>query len=194
MRPAPRGRYRGVLVIGGCGCVDGLTLSCERELACSCFASPQYTIPDLPSSISALTSSGDPSCSSLGYQSTLPERSQSPVTSSSSPGTKADELEPETSESPPSPGTKAKEPEPETSESPPSPGTKTDKPEPETGESPHIPGIKAEELHREISEPPPSKGTKAKQLDPEISESPLAQAPEPKNPNRKPENHLLAKA
>ena len=38
----------------------GPTLSCERELACSCFASPQYTIPALPSSPSALSSSGGP--------------------------------------------------------------------------------------------------------------------------------------
>ena len=60
MRPAPRGRYRGGLVIGGCGCVGGPTLSCERELACSCFASPQYTIPVLPSSPSALSTSGGP--------------------------------------------------------------------------------------------------------------------------------------
>ena len=60
IRPAPRGRYRGGLVIGGCGCVGGPTLSCERELACSCFASPQYTIPVLPSSPSALSTSGGP--------------------------------------------------------------------------------------------------------------------------------------
>ena len=60
IRPAPRGRYRGGWVIGGCGCVGGPTLSCERELACSCFASPQYTIPALPSSLSALSSSGGP--------------------------------------------------------------------------------------------------------------------------------------
>ena len=59
-RPAPRGRYRGGWVIGGCGCVGGPTLSCERELACSCFASPQYTIPVLPSSPSALSTSGGP--------------------------------------------------------------------------------------------------------------------------------------
>ena len=38
----------------------GPTLSCERELACSCFASPQYTIPVLPSSPSALSTSGGP--------------------------------------------------------------------------------------------------------------------------------------
>ena len=62
IRPAPRGRYRGGLVIGGCGCVGGPTLSCERELACSCFASPQYTIPVLPSSPSALSTSGQKYC------------------------------------------------------------------------------------------------------------------------------------
>ena len=38
----------------------GQPLSCERELACSCFASPQYTIPVLPSSPSALSTSGGP--------------------------------------------------------------------------------------------------------------------------------------
>ena len=38
----------------------GATFSCERELACSCFASPQYTIPVLPSSPSALSTSGGP--------------------------------------------------------------------------------------------------------------------------------------
>ena len=60
MRPAPRDRYRGGLVIGGCVCVFGPTLSCERELACSCFASPQYTSPVLPSIPSALSTSGGP--------------------------------------------------------------------------------------------------------------------------------------
>ena len=38
----------------------GNPLMRDRELACSCFASPQCTIPALPSSLSALSSSGDP--------------------------------------------------------------------------------------------------------------------------------------
>ena len=37
-----------------------LTLSCEKELACSCFASPESTIPALASSLSALSTSGGP--------------------------------------------------------------------------------------------------------------------------------------